>query len=60
MTMRFMTMVKSSETSGPPPKALMDAIAKLGEEGVEAGAMVEMGGFSPARWALASGCPEGS
>jgi hypothetical protein len=45
--MRFMTMVKSSETSGPPPKALMDAIAKLGEEGVKAGVMVETGGLLP-------------
>ena len=45
--MRFMTMVKSSETSGPPPKALMDAIAKLGEEGAKAGVMVEIGGLHP-------------
>ena len=45
--MRFMTMVKSSETSGPPPKALMDAIAKLGEEGARAGVMVEVGGLLP-------------
>ena len=45
--MRFMTMVKSSETSGPPPKALMDAIAKLGEEGFKAGVMVEVGGLLP-------------
>jgi|ERR1700674_326366 hypothetical protein len=45
--MRFMTMVKSSEASGPPPKALMDAIAKLGEEGVKAGVMVETGGLLP-------------
>ena len=43
--MRFMTMVKSSETSGPPPKALMDAIARLGEEGAKAGVMVEIGGL---------------
>jgi hypothetical protein len=47
MTMRFMTMDKSSENSGPPPQALMDAIAKLGEEGVKAGVMVEMGGLLP-------------
>jgi hypothetical protein len=45
--MRFMTMVKSSETSGPPPKALMDAIARLGEEGARAGVMVEIGGLHP-------------
>ncbi len=35
--MRFMTLVKSSEKSGPPPKELMDAMAKLGEEGTKSG-----------------------
>jgi hypothetical protein len=45
--MRFMTMVKAAETSGPPPAALMGAIAKLGEEATRAGAMVEMGGLYP-------------
>lgn len=29
--MRFMTLVKSAEDSGPPPKALLDAIGTLGE-----------------------------
>ncbi len=37
--MRFMTMVKSSEASGSPPMALMEAIAKLGEEGAKAGVL---------------------
>jgi hypothetical protein len=45
--MRFMTMVKSSENAGPPPKALMDAIAKLGEEAMRAGMLVEIGGLLP-------------
>jgi len=47
--MRFITMVKSSENSplGPPPKALMEAIGKLGEEAAKAGVMVEMGGLLP-------------
>jgi hypothetical protein len=45
--MRYMTLVKATENSGPPPKALMDAIAKLGEEGMKAGAMVETGGLLP-------------
>jgi len=45
--MRFMTMVKSSEASGPPPKSLMAAIAKLGEEGAKAGVLVETGGLLP-------------
>jgi hypothetical protein len=45
--MRFMMLVKSSEKSGPPPKELMDAIAKLGEEAVKAGTMVDSGGLAP-------------
>lgn len=47
--MRFMTMVKSSENLplGPPPKALMEAIGKLGQEAAKAGVMVEMGGLLP-------------
>ncbi|MDF0652489.1 MAG: hypothetical protein CV081_00440 [Nitrospira sp. LK265] len=57
--MRFMTMVKSSENSGPPPQALMEAIAKLGEENAKAGVMTEMGGLFPsvagARVRLAGG-----
>jgi hypothetical protein len=57
--MRFMTMVKSVENAVPPPKALMDAIAKLGEEAFKAGVMVETGGLAPsaagARVRLAGG-----
>src|SRR5262245_65304822 len=45
--MRFMVMVKSAESVGPPPMALMSAIAKLGEEAARAGAMVETGGLLP-------------
>ena len=45
--MKFMTMVKSAENSGPPPQALMDAIAKLGEEAGRKGVMVDMGGLMP-------------
>jgi hypothetical protein len=46
--MRFMTMVRSAEhRAGPPPKAPMDAIAKLGEDAAKAGVMVEMGGLLP-------------
>jgi len=46
--MRFMMLVKSAEPSGPPPKELMDAIAKLGEEASKAGSMIETGGLAPA------------
>ena len=57
--MRFMTIVKSAETSAPPPLALMDAIGKLGAEAAGKGVMVEMGGLLPtamgARVRLAGG-----
>src|SRR5713101_530767 len=45
--MRFMMLVKSAENSGPPPKELMDAIAKLSEGDTKAGAMVASGGLAP-------------
>jgi hypothetical protein len=45
--MRFMIMVKSAESAGPPPQALMAALAQLGEEATRAGAMVETGGLLP-------------
>ena len=45
--MKFMTMIKSAEGAGAPPKELMDAIAKLGEEAAQAGVMVVMGGLTP-------------
>jgi hypothetical protein len=45
--MRFMTLVKSAENQGPPPKALMDGIMKLGMEAAAAGVLVESGGLAP-------------
>ena len=45
--MRFMMMVKSAENSGPPPKELMEAIARMSEEGVKQGRMVASGGLAP-------------
>jgi hypothetical protein len=54
-----MILVKSTETSSPPPQSLMDAIAKLGEEAGRAGVLVETGGLFPsamgARVRLAGG-----
>jgi hypothetical protein len=54
-----MIVVKSAENAGPPPKALMAAIAKLGDEALRAGVMVETGGLLPsamgARVRLAAG-----
>src|SRR6266481_8681498 len=45
--MRFMMIVKHPENSGRPPKELMDAIARIGEEAVKAGTMVANGGLAP-------------
>jgi hypothetical protein len=45
--MQFMMMVKSAENSGPPPKPLMDAMAKLIEETAKTGTMVQTGGLGP-------------
>ncbi|HEV2103495.1 MAG TPA: YciI family protein [Candidatus Acidoferrum sp.] len=45
--MRFMMLVKSAENSGPPPKELMDAIAKLASDTAKAGTMIETGGLAP-------------
>lgn len=58
--MRFMMIVKHSEKqSGPPPKALMDAIDQLAQEATKAGTMVGAGGLGPtaqgARVRLAGG-----
>jgi hypothetical protein len=57
--MRFMMIVKHAENQGMPPKKLMDAIAKLGEEATKAGTMIGNGGLAPtamgARVKLSSG-----
>ena len=46
--MRFFNMIKSVEgKSGPPPAALMQAIAALGAEAAQAGVLVDTGGFGP-------------
>jgi hypothetical protein len=45
--MRFMMLVKSAENSGPPPKALMEAIGKKAEEATRAGRMLQSGGLAP-------------
>jgi hypothetical protein len=47
--MRFMSVVKSSENLrlGPPPQSLMEAMDRLGQEAMKAGAMVDMGGLLP-------------
>lgn len=45
--MKFLVMVRSKESSAPPPPALMGAIGKLGEEAVRAGTLVQTGGLFP-------------
>jgi hypothetical protein len=57
--MKFMMIVKSKERSEFPPKELMDAIAKAGDETTKAGTMLGSGGLAPtatgARVRLANG-----
>ncbi|HXJ44828.1 MAG TPA: YciI family protein [Bryobacteraceae bacterium] len=45
--MRFMMIVKHAENQGPPPKSLMDAIAKLAEDEAKNGTMLGSGGLGP-------------
>ncbi len=46
--MRFMMLVKHAKPLGPPPKALMEAIAKLGEEDQKSGRkLITAGGLAP-------------
>jgi hypothetical protein len=45
--MRFMMMVKHPEISGPPPKALMDAIDKITQEAINNKTLVVAGGLMP-------------
>jgi hypothetical protein len=46
MTMRFMMIVKAAENSGPPPKAMIDAMANIAEEATKSGEMIESGGLA--------------
>ena len=45
--MRFMMIVKAAENQGPPPKQLMDAMAKLAEDASKTGTMLGSGGLGP-------------
>lgn len=45
--MRYMMIVKQAENQGPPPKDLMDAIAKLTQEEATARTMIGNGGLGP-------------
>jgi hypothetical protein len=43
--MRFLSIVKSAESQGPPPQALLDAMAKLTEASIRDGSVVSTGGL---------------
>ena len=45
--MRFMTLVKCSENSGPVPQAFMEAMGKASEEASRAGTLLDTGGRAP-------------
>lgn len=49
--MRYMFIVKSSQTAEPPP-ALLEAMHKLAKREIQAGRMLDDGGLMP----LATGC----
>src|SRR2546426_11845476 len=44
--MRFLSIVKSAENQGPPPQALLDAIAQLTEDSIRNGSLIQTGGLS--------------
>jgi hypothetical protein len=45
--MRFLSVIKSNENFGAPPKALEDAIGRMVEDGLKDGSLVETGGLAP-------------
>jgi hypothetical protein len=45
--MQFLMLVKHGENPGPPPKAFLDAMAKLGEDAAKSGTMIASGGLVP-------------
>ena len=45
--MRFLTMVRASETQGPPPQALMEAMGVGAAEAARKGTLVESAGLAP-------------
>jgi hypothetical protein len=43
--MRFLSIVKAAENQGAPPRALLEAIAKLTEDSIKDGSLVQTGGL---------------
>jgi hypothetical protein len=46
-TMRYLVLLDGTRNDAPPPPALMEAIAALGEEATRAGALLDTAGLSP-------------
>jgi hypothetical protein len=45
--MRFMTLVRASESAGPPPRSYLEAMEKMRGEAIAAGILVTTGGLAP-------------
>ena len=45
--MRYLVVLRAEQPAGPPPAELMDAIAALGAEATNAGALLDVGGLAP-------------
>jgi len=45
--MRYIVLLKGTQTADPPPPALMEAIMKLGGEATRAGALLDTAGLAP-------------
>ena len=45
--MRFMVLIKASESLGKPPQQFLDAMAKAAEEAVRAGTLIDTGALFP-------------
>jgi hypothetical protein len=45
--MRYLMLLKAAQPATPPSSALMEAIARLGEEATKAGALLDFAGLAP-------------
>lgn len=45
--MRYLVTLTATQPDGPPPAELMEAIAKLGRQATESGALVDQSGLAP-------------
>ena len=57
--MRYLTLLRATHATTPPPPELMEAIMALGQEATQAGALLDTAGLAPsasgARLSLAQG-----